>query len=102
MWPRSSCFTSASTRARVSHGGLASRPAKNMLDSASSCLSSTSNRFSSRSISVGSFTSGSPWNQKPDKGQPELPRVGHGAIVDQHLGRVARSNDLEQVSQLDG
>src|ERR1700724_1384407 len=100
MWPRSSCLTIASTRARVSHGGLGSRPAKNMLYSASSCRNSTSNRFKSRSISVGSFTRRSPRNQKPDKWQPELPGVGHGAVVDEHFGRVARSDDLKQVPQL--
>ena len=43
----------ASTRARVSHGGRGSRPAKNMLYSASSRFSSASSVWISRSISEG-------------------------------------------------
>src|SRR5262249_25473966 len=48
-WGGSDCLTSASTRARVSHGGFGSRPEKNMLYSASSCLRSASSRVRSRS-----------------------------------------------------
>ena len=56
MWARSICLTSASTRLRVSQGGLGSRPAKNMLYSASSCLRSASSRCSSRSRPDGGQT----------------------------------------------
>src|SRR5688572_24816908 len=49
---RSIRLTIASTRPRVSQGGLGSRPAKNMLYSASSRFSSASSTCSSRSISV--------------------------------------------------
>ena len=42
----------ASTRLRVSQGGFGSRPAKNMLYSASSCLRAASRRCMSRSISL--------------------------------------------------
>src|SRR5262245_57820840 len=97
MNARSNCFTSASTRARVSHGGFGSRPAKNMLYSASSCFSSASRRVSSLSILGGGTTS--PGNQEPDERQPQLARVRDRPIVDEHFGRVRAADDLEDVAQ---
>ena len=97
MWARSYCLTSESTRLRVSQGGLGSGPEKNMLYSASSRLSSDSSRMQiafdlarRHSYRV---------NEKPDERQPELPRVRHGPIVNQHLGGVGAPHDLEHLAQ---
>ena len=36
---------------------------------------------------------------KPEQRQPQLPRVRHGPIVDQHLGAGHRADQLEQIAQ---
>ena len=41
-------------------------------------------------------------DQEPDQRQPQLARVRHRPIVDEHVGRVEAPDDLEQVAQLDG
>jgi hypothetical protein len=44
--------------------------------------------------------SGSVWSTKqeePDQRQPELSRVRHGSIVDQHLGFGLTAGELEQI-----
>src|SRR3954465_15388345 len=97
MWPRSSRFTSASTRPRVSHGGLGSRPAKNMLYSASSCLRSASRRVRSRSMVEGATTL--PRDQEPDERQPQLARVRPRPIVDENLGGVGAADDLKEIAE---
>src|SRR5712664_2600377 len=98
MYARSYCLTIASTRLRVSHGGFGSRPAKNMLYSASSCFSSTSRRFRSFSI-LGGGTIHSPRNEEPDERQPQLARIGHGTIVDENFGRGRSADDLEEIAE---
>src|SRR3954449_9705918 len=98
MCARSNCLTIASTRLRVSHGGFGSRPAKNMLYSASSRLISLASRCRSRSMVVGSATC-LLVNEEVEQRQPELPRVGHRAIVDQDFRIVRRPDNFEQVAQ---
>ena len=63
-----------------------SRPAKNMLCSASSCLRSASSRVRSRSM-VAKGHRRLPRDEEPDERQPELARVRHRPIVDEDLGR---------------
>src|SRR5262249_25596294 len=41
-------------------------------------------------------------NQEPHERQPQLPRIGERAIVNQHLGRIRRSDDLEQIAETGG
>src|SRR5579872_7443241 len=101
MYPRSNFLTIDSTCARVSQGGVGIRPAKNMLYSASSFFSSTSSCMSSRSILVGAATM-LPGDEQPHERQPELPGIGHGAIVDQHFGVVGWPDNREQIAQPGG
>ena len=42
---------------------------------------------------------GLPLDEEPDERQPQLPRVGHRPIVNQHLGRVGAPDDLEHLAQ---
>src|SRR6267142_4205113 len=104
MNARSYCLTSASTRARVSHGGLGSRPEKNMLYSASSRFISASSRIKSRSTVPGSATSvvHVPGDQKPHQRQPQLARERHRPIVDEHVRGVRAAHDVEQVAEGNG
>src|SRR2546427_6881776 len=99
MYARSYCLTSASTRLRVSHGGLGRRPEKYMLYSASRRLRSTSSCWRPRSISVGSVTR-LPERQEPDERQPQLSREWQRPIVDEHLGVVGRFHDREELAEL--
>src|SRR5581483_5557566 len=99
MYARSNFFTIASTRARVSHGGFAARPEKNMLYSASRRFSSDSSRCRSRSVSVGGGTP-LPRNQEPDEREPQLARMGDGPIVDEDLGAVVAADQLKQIAEL--
>src|SRR3954465_15668387 len=98
MCARSNCLTIASTRLRVSHGGFGSRRAKNLFYWASTRLISLSSRCRSRSTVVG-------WatcllvNEEVEQRQPELPRIGHRAIVDEDLRVVRRPDDFEQAAQ---
>ena len=90
----------ASTRLRVSHGGLGSRPAKNMLYSASSWLD---RRLEALHVAF-DFADGrhgviSAWKQEPHEREPQLARVGHGPIVNQHFGLIRRPDDFEQFAQ---
>src|SRR5688572_23703498 len=93
-------FTIAATLALVSHGGRGRRPAKNMLNSASSRRISFSRTTISRSKSDFGFWK-SAKQVEPEKRQPQLLGIGHRAIVDQHLGAGHGSDDLEQVAQLE-
>src|SRR5436309_16047290 len=93
---------SDSTRLLVSHGGFARLPAKYMLYSASSRFSSVSRRCRPLSILVGSATLFLPGNEEPHQRQPQLARVRHGTIVDQHVGRIRGSHDFEQIAQPGG
>src|SRR5438876_4534964 len=100
MYARSYCLTSASTRLRVSQGGFGSRPEKNMLYSASSRFNSASSRVKSRSISLGGTSlPGYARDEEPDERQPQLPRVRHRPIVNQHLRRLVAPDDFEHLAQ---
>src|SRR6186997_2113627 len=101
MCDRSYFLTSASTRFRVSQGGLGSRPAKNMLYSASSCFIWASRCCRSRSTALGSGTALSV-DEEVQQRQPQFARVRHRPIVDQHFGVVRRTDDFEQVAELRG
>src|SRR5436190_10024545 len=100
MYPRSYCFTIAWTRLRVSHGGFGSRPAKNMLYSASSCLRPASSRCSSRSVSLIGGTAVSAMQEEPDQRQPQRARVRHRPVVNQHFGQIRSPDQFEQSLQL--
>src|SRR5258705_3751743 len=117
MYPRSHFFTSAATRFRVSHGGRGSRPEKNMLYSASSCLSPAArvNRSFCTSVSSGMTNVYSSQfavcslrsavrstSQEPNERQPEFPCIRNGSIVDQHVGCVEPADEAEEVAQVDG
>src|SRR6185503_14147227 len=41
------------------------------------------------------------WDQEPDERQPQLARVRHRPIVDEHVGGVGAADNLEQIAQLD-
>ena len=43
-----------------------------------------------------------PRNQEPDQRQPQLARVRHRPIVDQHFGGVGAADDLKQIAQRRG
>src|SRR5438309_1405398 len=98
MYERSNFLTMASTCARVSQGGVGSRPAKNMLYSASSFFSPDSSNWSSRSVLVGAATM-LPHDQQPHERQPQLTRVRHRPVVDEDFRRMGRTDDREQVAQ---
>src|SRR6188508_1228148 len=91
-------LTSAATRARVSHGGRGSRPAKNMLNSASSRRISASRMIISRSKSDFGFWK-SAKQMEPEQRQPQLFRIGHGPIVDQHFTVRHRPDQLEEIAE---
>src|SRR5687768_15482358 len=97
MRRRSQRLSVASTRLRVSHGGRGSRPAKNMLYSASSCLRSEASWFRSFWMS-GSDTWWSP-DQHPQQREPQFPGVRHRFVVDEHVGRIEVPDDFEEIFQ---
>src|SRR5579884_3257185 len=96
MYARSIILTTFSTRARVSHGGFGSRPEKYMLYSASSCRRSASSRCSSCSMDAAIPLSR---DEQPDERQPQFARERDRSIVDEHVGGVGRTDDLEQIAQ---
>ena len=65
------------------------RPAKNMLYSASSRFSSASSRLQVL-LHAGRACRRLPRDEEPDERQPQVARVRHRPIVDEHLGVVRR------------
>ena len=98
MCARSNCLTIASTRLRVSHGGFGSRPAKNMLYSASSCFISALEPLQIAFDCGGSGTC-LPLDEEVQQRQPELPRIGHRADRRSAPRCRERTDDFEQVAQ---
>src|SRR6266446_229553 len=105
MKPRSYRLTSASTAARVSHGGFGSRPAKNMLYCASRFFSPLSSFCRSRSTSEmcgdcgGVLATVSGGGEKADERNPQLARVRHFLAVHENLGVSAGAHDVEDIKE---
>ena len=93
-----------STRLRVSQGGRGRRPAKNMLYSTSSrrrsVLELPRDPARSRNRSLEHARGARP-DQEPNQRKPQLARVGHRTIVDEHFAGIEAADDLEQLAQLE-
>ena len=101
---RSYCFTSCSTRARVSHGSRGSRPAKNWLYSTSRRLISDSSRRISRSKSlfwsdIAGGRQGSNENHTSGSQSSRAYGIGRSSIsTSVRLSAATRSNSARRLS----